>query len=339
MTMARVTMTRASKRAVSAQREEARQEELPLRGVTSRAEALLEDYLESLQVERNVSDHTARAYRMDLEAYLRWCDRHDVDPLSANHRQLRSYLGELDAARYARTTVNRHLSSLRGYYQWLALVGAVDNDPASVLSGPKQAKHLPHVLQPAEMVRLLQVHGPIDEKGKPREQTPADMRDQALLEFLYACGARISEASNLKLLDIDFSTRLVKLFGKGRKERIVPLHDLCVDALQRYLHEARPKLLASKRSEFFFVSNRGNHMSADSMRHVFKDTVSAAGLDVRLSPHDMRHTFATDLLDGGADLRSVQEMLGHSSLSTTQIYTHLSPARLKQVHDQAHPRA
>ena len=338
--MARVTMTRASKRAVTSRKDEvASQEELPLGDATSRTESLLEDYLESLQVERNGSDHTARAYRMELEAFLRWCDRHDVDPLAANHRQLRNYLGELDAARYARTTVNRHLSSLRGFYQWLALVGAVENDPASVLSGPKQARHLPHVLQPAEMVRLLQVHGPRDSSGKPREQTAADLRDQALLEFLYACGARISEASNLKLLDIDFSTRLVKLFGKGRKERIVPLHDLCVDALERYLHEGRPKLLGTKRSEFFFVSNRGNHMSADSMRRVFKDTVSAAGLDVRLSPHDMRHTFATDLLDGGADLRSVQEMLGHSSLSTTQIYTHLSPARLKQVHDQAHPRA
>lgn len=338
--MARVTMTRASKRAATVQHDDAvGQCELPIEGNLGRVGSLLEDYLDSLQVERNVSDHTARAYRMDLEAFLRWCERHDIDPLTANHRQLRSYLGELDAARYARTTVNRHLSSLRGFYQWLALIGAVENNPASVLSGPKQARHLPHVLQPAEMVRLLQVHGPTDATGKVREQTPSDMRDQALLEFLYACGARISEASNLRLLDVDFSTRLVKLFGKGRKERIVPLHDLCVVAMDRYLREARPQLLGSKHSEFFFVSNRGNHMSADSMRSMFKETVREAGLDVRLSPHDMRHTFATDLLDGGADLRSVQEMLGHSSLSTTQIYTHLSPARLKQVHDQAHPRA
>ena len=337
--MARVTMTRASQRAPEKEKATPAQPGRPLSSTSDRAQLLLDDYIDQLQVERNVSEHTARAYRVDLEAYLRWCDRHDVDALEVTHRQLRSYLGELDAARYARTTVNRHLSSLRGFYQWLALVGVVKSDPASVLSGPKQARHLPHVLQPAEMVRLLQVHGPVDAAGKQREQKPEDMRDQALLEFLYACGARISEASNLKLLDVDFSTRLVKLFGKGRKERIIPLHDLCIDAMQRYLHEARPTLLGSKRSEYFFISNRGNHMSADSMRAMFKDAVRQAGLDERLSPHDMRHTFATDLLDGGADLRSVQEMLGHSSLSTTQIYTHLSPARLKQVHDQAHPRA
>lgn len=337
--MARVTMTRASKRQAARQQADKSQPTLPFEEPSERASMLLEDYIESLIVERNVSEHTARAYRTDLEAFLRWCARRDVDALAVTHRQLRSYLGELDAARYARTTVNRHLSSLRGFYEYLTLVGAVRDDPASVLSGPKQSRHLPHVLQPAEMVRLLTVHGPTDEQGNPREQTPADMRDQALLEFLYACGARISEASNLRLFDIDFQTRLVKLFGKGRKERIIPLHDLCVDALQRYLRKARPTLLGTKRSEFFFISNRGNHMSADSMRLVFKDTVRQAGLDERLSPHDMRHTFATDLLDGGADLRSVQEMLGHSSLSTTQIYTHLSPARLKQVHNQAHPRA
>ena len=336
--MARVTMTRASKRASKSKPEESSQRQLPLDEPSERVVLALEDYLESLQVERNVSEHTVRAYRMDLEAYLRWCERHDIDALPVTHRQLRSYLGELDAARYARTTINRHLSSLRGFYEWMNLVGLVQSDPASVLAGPKQSRHLPHVLQPAEMVRLLQVHGPTDFEGKPREQTEEDMRDQALLEFLYACGARISEASNLRVLDVDFSTKLVKLFGKGRKERIVPLHELCVEALKRYLKDARPKLLGTKHSEYFFISNRGNHMSADLMRHVFKDAVRQAGLDERLSPHDMRHTFATDLLDGGADLRSVQEMLGHSSLSTTQIYTHLSPSRLKQIHEQAHPR-
>ena len=302
-------------------------------------EELLDQFIESLRVERGASSHTIRSYRTDLEAFLRWCSRMGVDARSATYKQLRGYLGELDAAQYARTTMNRRLSSLKGFYAWMNVAGIIDENPASVLSGPKQNKHLPQVLQHDEMEKLLHVHASEDMLGNPREQSLSDIRDQALLEFLYACGARISEASGLRLGDVDFSARLVKVIGKGNKERVIPLHDLCIEAMRVYIEHARPKLLAGKSCDRFFVSSRGNPMSPDSMRKMFKSTVRAAGLDERLSPHDMRHTFATDLLDGNADLRSVQEMLGHASLSTTQIYTHLSPARLKEAHDQAHPRA
>lgn len=333
--MARQVMTRASKRKpaeIRAAREGDHGEQ--------RVSNLLDGYLESLRVEHGYSEHTVRNYETDLKAFLAWCARRDVDPLNATHRQLRAYLSEMDIAQYARTTVNRRLSSMRGFYRWMSLVGANDSDPAEALSGPKRGKHLPHVLKRDEMVRLLAVHGPMGPDGKPREQTPEDMRDQALLEFLYACGARISEAAGLALQDVDFASKLVKLFGKGRKERIVPLHDLCIDAMRSYLRNARPQLTqGAEPTDSFFVSNKGNPMSADSMRKRFKATVRAAGLDDRLSPHDMRHTFATDLLDGQADLRSVQEMLGHASLSTTQVYTHLSTSRLKDAHHQAHPRA
>lgn len=300
---------------------------------------LLDGYLNSLRVEQAASDHTIRSYRTDLETFLRWCDRKDIDPLTMTYRQLRGYLAEMDAARYSRATVNRRLSSLRGFYGWLSVAGVVDADPASVVPGPKLGRHLPHVLKHAEMDRLLLVHSASDFSGNPRQQTCTDKRDQAILEFLYASGARISEVAGLKLGDVDFASRLVKLFGKGKKERIVPLHDTCLSALVTYLREARPELLGDNASDAFFLSTRGNPMSADAMRKMFKDSVRAAGLDGSLSPHDMRHTFATDLLDGDADLRSVQEMLGHASLSTTQIYTHLSSARLKDAHHQAHPRA
>ena len=302
--------------------------------------ALVDGYVESLRVERGYSVHTLRNYRADLDAFLRWCSRRDVDPLATTHRELRAYLAEMDAARYARSTMNRRLSSIRGFYRWLNLEGILDSDPAEALDGPKQRRHLPHVLKKGDMQRLLSVHSAVDLEGEPREQTPQDVRDQALLEFLYACGARISEASSLTVSDVDFQERLVKLFGKGGKERIVPLHGLCIDAMDAYLKVARPQLLEGKPpTDRFFVSNTGKPMSADSMRAVFKATVRAAGLDDRFSPHDMRHTFATDLLDGNADLRSVQEMLGHASLSTTQVYTHLSVSRLKDIHHQAHPRA
>lgn len=299
----------------------------------------LEGFCRSLAVERNASAHTLRGYRTDLEDFLRWAARAKVDPLRATHRQLRRYLGELDRAQYQRTTVNRRLSSLRGFYRWLALNGRIEEDPASVLQGPKVPKRLPKVIRPREMARLLGLYAARDAQGNPREQTPEDMRNLALLEFLYACGARVSEASGLTLDGVDFELGQVKVFGKGAKERIIPLHDMALSAMRAYLVSARPKLLGSSSSEFFFVSTRGNQMGPDAIRKMFKKSLRAAGLPETLTPHDMRHTFATDMLSGGANLRSVQEMLGHASLSTTQIYTHVSIERLKSAHAQAHPRA
>ncbi|WP_165246668.1 tyrosine recombinase [Adlercreutzia sp. ZJ141] len=308
-------------------------------GEGDRAQQLLDDYCRSLAVERNLSAHTLRAYRIDVEDYLAWSQRRGIDPLCCTHQQLRAYLAELDRARYERSTVNRRLSSLKGWFRWMNLRGDVEEDPAHVLQGPKKRAHLPGVIRPADMARLLSVHAKRDVKGNSREQSDADMRDQALLEFLYACGARVSEASGLLMSNVDFVQKQAKVLGKGSKERIIPLHDMAISSLRTYVMVARPHLLDGKQCDYVFVSTRGNQMGTDAMRKMFKATVLAAGLDPSLSPHDMRHTFATDLLAGGADLRSVQEMLGHASLSTTQIYTHLSPERLKRAHAQAHPRA
>ncbi len=312
-------------------------------------------FCDMLITERNASEHTVRNYRIDLIDYLRWAYRSSLDPLAVTYKQMRGYLGELDKARYSRSTINRRLSSLRSFFRWLNLIGRIDNDPASVLQGPKTAQKLPDVIKPHDMVRLLRVHMPDDPSddtsgtlsGNTHENAKEgrgryawqDMRDLALLEFLYACGARVSEASSLLVSQVDFDSNQVKVHGKGNKERIVLIHDLAVSAMQRYFIVARPKLLKDKRSDFFFVSNRGNQMSTDAIRKMFKETLRAAGLNEDLSPHAMRHTFATDMLTGGADLRSVQEMLGHVSLSTTQIYTHVSVERLKKAHLQAHPRS
>lgn len=299
---------------------------------------MVDSFCEAMHIEHNASMHTVRAYHTDLSDYLRWAYREHIAPLEATHKQLRRYLGELDRAQYSRTTINRRLSALRSFFRWLNVTGASDCDPASVLQGPKQTKSLPHVIRAVDMVKLLSVYGKRDLSGNQREQTPVDMRNQALLEFLYACGARISEASGLLRINVDFERGQVKVFGKGSKERIIPLHDMAVSSMYTYEKFARPKILKDHVCDYFFVSTRGNGMGTDAMRKMFKEALRAAGLDETLSPHDMRHTFATDLLDGGADLRSVQEMLGHASLSTTQIYTHLSPGRLKKVHAQAHPR-
>lgn len=308
-------------------------------GALRSAETCIDRFCGSLRAERNCSDHTLRAYRGDIAAFLAWCERAGYDFLSIDHRGLRLYLAELAQARYARSTVNRILSSIRAFYRWLLVEGAIQSDPASVLQGPRQGARLPRVLRPQEMARLLGVNAVDAGEGDIGKAEAVRLRDQAILEFLYACGARISEASELRNDLVDFSQCQVKVVGKGRKERIVPVHALCLDSMMRYRRLARPVLLRGAESEFFFVSTRGNQMKTDAMRKMFKQTLAQAGLPADITPHDMRHTFATDVLAGGADLRSVQEMLGHASLSTTQIYTHLTVERLRRAHRAAHPRS
>lgn len=294
-----------------------------------KAHAHMRAFLESLEVERNLSPNTVRAYRLDIEDFMRWCERNSCDVFAVNHRSFRRYLAELDAARYSRRTINRRLSALRAFYAWMSVNGLVDSDPTAVVVSPKQPKSLPRKITPADVDRLLTISN---------RTTPDGLRNQAILELMYACGARIGEVANLKVGDVSFPARQVRLFGKGAKQRIVPLHPLALDTLAHYLADARPKLLGPKSGDALFLSTRGNPMSADTLRKAFKQCCELAGLPGDVTPHDMRHTFASDLVENGADLRSVQELLGHASLSTTQIYTHLSAAHLKDEHRQAHPR-
>lgn len=288
-------------------------------------------YCEELSLIRGDSLHTVRGYRSDLLDFGRFSARQGIRPLSASYRQVRAYLAEQTQAGYSRKTINRRLSSLRGFFRWLESTGRIEADPMSVLKGPKLEKSLPRFIPHADMERLLAVH-----QGK---DDPVSLRDRAFLEFLYACGARISEAAGLLVSKIDFVSSQARILGKGSKERIVPLHPLALASMREYLEKGRPELLGEKDHPAFFLSTRGNAMSADALRRVFKATLVQAGVDPSYSPHDVRHTFATELLDGGADLRSVQEMLGHASLSTTQIYTHVSSERLRKIHLKAHPRA
>ena len=296
--------------------------------------SLLEGFCASLSGERNASPETVRAYRADVSDYLRWCVRYGADALSANHRDVRRYLAYLDQAGYSRRTANRHLSSVKSFYRWLVASGRLAASPADVLQGPKQSKALPRAIRRTDMEKLLSV----TLQGKsPGQITPIDLRNQALLELLYAAGLRVSEASDLQCSQVLLDESMLRVVGKGSKERIVPLHETACSALRNYFEKARPCLLKGS-SSYVFLSSRGNKMSANAIRLVFKQALAAAGLDSSLSPHAMRHSFATDLLAGGADLRSVQEMLGHASLSTTQIYTHMAPERLQEAHRRAHPR-
>ena len=303
------------------------------------ARGLADNFLSYLARVRNYSPNTAAAYAQDLDCFLIWASNCGIDVLQATHRDFRRFLSSLSGAGYAKTTVNRRLSAVRSFYSWLVREGVIESNPAAVVSSPKLPKPLPHVLSQEDVEKLLKCAD---------ASTPAGALDAALVELLYASGARIGEVASLDVDRIDFSDKSVRLFGKGSKERIVPLYPAALRALDAYLAHARPVLLANHKGGLaaeeaadaqraLFINARGARMSERSLRARFEKLLARAGLAGMATPHTMRHTFATEVLDGGADLRSVQEMLGHASLSTTQIYTHLTPERLREVSLQAHP--
>ena len=303
-------------------------------GISKAQVSHVEQFIEYLSKVRNLSENTLRSYQTDLLAFEQWCSREGVEVAKVDHRNLRLYLAYLKQAQYSAKTLNRHLSSLRGFYKWMQREKLIATDPALALSNPRAPRNLPHTMTDSDVNRLLE---------SCDTTTAVGLRDRAFLEFLYATGARISEVATLKLEQIDLQNGTVRLFGKGSKERIVPLYESAIEWLKKYLRSSRPTLLLKDKTgrthSALFISVRGNDMSADSLRKVFSSYLAAAGLDSSLSPHAMRHTYATELLGGGADLRIVQELLGHESLSTTQVYTHLSVDRLKEAAKAAHPRS
>lgn len=291
-------------------------------------------FLASLKNERNYSAHSLRAYEGDLRLFQEWVETEGIILADLTSRSMRSYLALLSEKNYSKTTINRRLSAVRSFLGWLTEQGILEGGVVAT-SGPKNPSHLPRVVSRDDLAKLL-------EPSKTGEA--ADIRDDAILELMYATGARISEVSGLRLKDVDKAEHLVHFWGKGNKERVVPVHTLSLKKLERYLTEARPRLintfkLAAEDAGRVFIGKSGKPMSADSIRVVFKRRLVAAGLDSSITPHDIRHSFATDMLASGADLRSVQELLGHEHLATTQVYTHLSVGHLQKVARQAHPRA
>lgn len=306
---------------------EARERELD----QQRLEAAIDGYLAHLSGVRNLSPNTTCAYAQDLAAFLDWSRREGVSPMRVTHRDLRTYLLELTRAGYSTRTIARRLSALRGLYRWMLREGLCDSAAVTALASPKLSRTLPRTMSDKDVRGLL---------ATCEGDGPVDLRDRAFLEVLYATGARISEAAGLAVDDVDLAQGLVRLFGKGSKERVVPIYHLAAESVRSYLATGRPALVREGRTtNSLFLSTRGNPMSADALRTVFERRVAKAHLDPSLTPHAMRHTFATELLSGGADLRSVQELLGHESLATTQVYTHLSVERLKEATRSAHPRS
>lgn len=282
-------------------------------------------------------DNTVQAYRRDAEDVARTCAAWGlVRPEQVDLTDLRRYLAALHARGYARSTAARRASTLRTWFGLLARRGVVARDPAATLATPKQGRHLPRVLRVDQVGALLAAAG---------GTAPVELRDRALLELLYASGGRIGEVCPVTLGAIDLPQQLLRLAGKGGKERIVPIGDLAVDALRRYLAAGRPLLLeaattapGTPTTDAVFVTARGAPLGVREAREVVARTARRAGLG-HVTPHTLRHSVATHLLERGADLRQVQELLGHASLATTQRYTHLSRGQLREIHTAAHPRA
>jgi site-specific recombinase XerD len=295
----------------------------------------LATFVAHLALEQGRSPHTVAAYRRDATDLARTCVAWGLQhPAAVDRRVLRRYLADLDERGYARSTIARRVASLRGFYALLERRGMVAEDPATLLSAPRQGRHLPRVLRVDEIDRLL---------AAPPLDTPVGVRDRALLELLYASGARVAEACGLDLDALALGEEVVRLTGKGGKERIVPLGEPAVDAVHTYLTSARPALAAGRRpgeptTAALLLNRRGQRLGTRDARTAVQRAATAAGLG-HVTPHTLRHSVATHLLESGADLRMVQELLGHASLATTQRYTHLSRGRLREVHAMAHPRA
>jgi integrase/recombinase XerD len=293
------------------------------------------DFLGHLEFERGLSRNTLEAYRGDLLQFGAHLGRTGVDALTAEHADLAAFLADLAAGGDGRppssaATLQRKAACLRSFYRHLRREGLVDHDPTAELRAPRKRQRLPQVLNRAEVARLLAAPGGAD---------PSALRDRALLELMYACGLRASEAVGLAVADVDLDHGVLRARGKGAKERLVPVGREAVAAVRAYLQRGRPALVGLRDEPHLFVNHRGGPLSRQGLYKIVQRHARTAGLAGRMSPHTLRHTFATHLLAGGCDLRAVQEMLGHADVATTQIYTHLTAERLKDVYFSAHPRA
>jgi integrase/recombinase XerD len=299
-----------------------------------RFESLVLDFLAYLEFERGLSRNTLQAYRTDLLQYGEFLAGRGVDAAQARAADVSEFLADLATGNghppCSAATIHRKTACLRSFYRHLRREELVTDDPTAALRGPRRGRKLPQVLSHGEVNRLL---------SAPRGSEPAALRDRALLELMYASGLRASETIGLEVTDVDLERGFVRPHGKGSKERIVPLGRQAGAAVRSYLRSARPDLVGTRAEPKLFVNLRGKGLTRQGLYKIIQGHAKAAGLDGKMSPHTLRHTFATHLLSGGCDLRSVQEMLGHSDISTTQLYTHLSGEEIKEVYFKAHPRA
>jgi integrase/recombinase XerC len=307
------------------------EKELPLQ-----FEALLDGYLRHLRGQRNLAEHTVRAYRTDLLNLFTHLGRLGIDSLdSVELRSLRSWLAKQHSLGHARTTLQRRAAAVRVFFAWAQETGYLATDPAANLRSPKISRTLPPTLEAATAAQMLDVAvAAVGDAGGP-----VAARDAAVLEVLYATGIRVAELCGLDVADLDRERRVIRVFGKGRKERTVPLGAPALRAVEAWLGKARLQLATAASGQAMFLGERGRRIDPRVVRRIVHRSLQMTKGAPDLGPHGLRHAMATHLLEGGADLRSVQEILGHASLATTQIYTHVTNERLRSAFEQAHPRA
>ncbi|MFO7448253.1 MAG: site-specific tyrosine recombinase XerD [Ignavibacteriaceae bacterium] len=291
----------------------------------------LNEYLAVLKLEKNLSDNTVSSYRNDISSFIRFLQDDNIeDPSEVKYNNLVSFFKSLNNAGLTSSSAARYYSSLKGFFNYLFLNKYIKENPIERLSAPKLSKNLPGVLSLNEIDSMLSL---------PDTQDKLGLRDKALLEMLYACGTRVSELINIKLSDLFFTEEIIRVFGKGSKERLIPIGSSAVKWVNKYLSKSRPLLMKKAKSEnILFLNNRGTKLSRMGIWKIVQHYSKQAGITKEVHPHTFRHSFATHLIEGGADLRAVQEMLGHADISTTQIYTHIDRDYIKQVHKQFHPR-
>ncbi|MFA5536887.1 MAG: site-specific tyrosine recombinase XerD [Bacillota bacterium] len=292
-------------------------------------EHYIDGFVKYLAVERGLADNTVEAYHSDLQQWRTFLTESKLEG-DPNEETIIFYLNDLQKEGKAVTTISRHLAAIKAFYRFLAREGLVDKDPTSKLETPKNITKLPRVLMEKEVDRLLE---------QPSVSTGAGLRDKAMLELLYATGMRVSELVSLDMDKINLDASFLLCMGKGSKERIIPFGSVANNYLRQYLDWGRRELIGKKSCNAVFLNHLGTRLTRQGFWKILKKYVKKADIKKNVTPHTLRHSFATHLLEHGADLRSVQEMLGHSDISTTQIYTHVTQKRLKQVYDNTHPRA
>lgn len=286
----------------------------------------IEKFINYLRIEKNASEHTVLNYSIDLKAFAKFLGEGSIE--SVNYLFLRKYLASIKERNYAKRTTARKLAVLRSFFKFLYREGYIKTNPSAGISTPKLDKKLPIFLNADEVSKLIE---------SPDEKDAAGLRDRAVMETLYSTGVRVSELVGLNMNNIDFIGGVVKVFGKGKKERLAPIGDKALRAIRNYLDKRGGAGLSDKKA--VFLNTRGGRLTDRSVRRIIEKYIKRVSVREGISPHTLRHSFATHLLNRGADLRSVQELLGHMNLSTTQIYTHVTTERLKEVYDKAHPRA
>lgn len=291
---------------------------------------LADKFVSYLSLELGLSHNTTSSYRNDLKHYFKFLNDHSIaHPVQVQARDISQYILHLHNLSFQSASITRNLSALRKFHKFMLVEGIIDSDPSEIMDFPKLWKKLPTVLHQGEVEELLK---------QTSVENPLAIRDRAILELMYATGVRISELINLTRNSLLFESGLVRILGKGKSERIIPVGRVAIKWVNKYLKDARPKMANFKSEEIVFLNRNGGGLSRMGVWKIVKKYVALANIKKEVTPHTLRHSFATHLLEGGADLRAVQEMLGHKRISTTQIYTHLDREYLKEVHRSCHPR-